>query len=280
MTLLEADLSAIENSKNGASMVQGEEMNIGVASQKQLFEAIHERYRDATTDQYAEAYKEEFVYGPILEHLEGARSMMEIASGVGTASGWMHAKMPELQISGCDISEVAASDFEALHGRPCYVWDLTTPIEPKETYDVVLVMGGIHHLVANLSQAFENIDRLLNPGGKLIMMEPNAEFLLEPLRRLWYRLDKQHFDAENEHALSHSKLVSGYAHSLFPSSLSYVGGPAYFLLLQNWVLRLPSGTKKWLAPAFMVIERLYHKLPGRYPFATFTACWTKRSGDK
>jgi SAM-dependent methyltransferase len=248
---------------------------VEIARQKELFEAIHEKYASATTDRYAEAYKEEFIYRPILAELAGARSLMELASGVGSASGWMRDHHPALQISGCDISESACHDFAARHGRPCYLWDLTKAVDVAQTYDAVLVMGGIHHLVADLPMAFDNIARMLNPGGKLIMAEPNADFVLEPLRKLWYRVDTSNFDADNEHALSHTRLVSQHAAAFVPGSLRYIGGPAYFLLLQNWVLRMPGGAKKWLAPAAMSMERLWHRLPGKLPFATFIAVWQK-----
>lgn len=251
--------------------------SIELAAQKQLFESIHQVYTDATTDQFVERYKEEFLYHPILAQLGEARSLIELASGVGTAAGWMRAHRPELDIAGCDISEAAARDFTARHGRPCFVWDLTKPIIPEETYDAVLVMGGIHHLVADLSTAFDNISRLLNPGGRLLMVEPNADFMLEPIRRMWYRVDKKYFDAGSEHALSHARLARDYGRALRPISVSYIGGPAYFLLLQNWVLRIPNGSKRVLAPALMMAERLYHRLPGRLPFASFLAVWQKDS---
>ncbi|MFU7527853.1 class I SAM-dependent methyltransferase [Qipengyuania sp. ASV99] len=246
-----------------------------IARQKELFEAIHEKYSEATTDRYAEAYKEEFLYGPILAELQDAATLMELASGVGSASGWMRDHHPGLEISGCDISESACNEFTERHNRPCYLWDVTKPVEAKETYDAVLVMGGIHHLVADLPMAFENIAKMLNPGGKLIMAEPNADFILEPVRKLWYKIDTGNFDAENEHALSHPKLVRDHAQGMTPGTVRYIGGPAYFLLLQNWVLRVPNGAKKFMAPALMTLERAYHRLPGKFPFSTFVACWQK-----
>ena len=246
-----------------------------LAAQKQLFESIHEVYSEATTDRVSEAYKKEFFYHPMLEYLGEARSLIELASGVGTAAGWMREQRPDLEIAGCDISESAARDFATRHGQPCFVWDLTKPIEPEKRYDAVLVMGGIHHLVMDLPTAFANIDRLLNPGGRLIMMEPNANFVLEPLRRLWYRTDTKHFDSDSEHALSHPRLARDHTGALRPVGVTYVGGPAYFLLLQNWVLRIPNGAKRWIAPVLMAGERLYHRLPGKLPFASFVACWQK-----
>ena len=251
------------------------DMHSGIAAQKQLFESIHDVYTGSTTDLISEAYKEEFFYRPMLDYLGDAESLMELASGVGTAAGWMRSRRPHLKIAGCDISQSAADDFTERHGQPCFVWDLTKPIDPAEQYDAVLVMGGIHHLVMDLPMAFANVDRLLNPGGRLIMMEPNADFILEPLRQLWYRTDKKHFDAESEHALSHPRLVRDHAGVLKPVGVTYVGGPAYFLLLQNWVMRIPNGSKRWLAPPLMSAERLYHRLPGKLPFASFVACWQK-----
>ena len=245
------------------------------ATQKALFEAIHDEYYEATTDKYAQAYKDEFGFDWMFEQLGDAQSLIELASGVGTGAAAMKERRPSLAIEGCDISESAARDFTAIHGTPCHVWDLTKPIEPCRTYDAVLVLGGIHHLVADLPTAFSNIRNLLNPYGVLIMGEPNADYFLEGARQLWYRLDKSHFDPSNEHALSHDRLHAEFGEGFSVRAVRYVGGPAYFLLLQNWVLRIPTRTKKWVAPALMAIERGYNLLPGRLPFASFMAAWHK-----
>jgi SAM-dependent methyltransferase len=246
------------------------------ATQKELFEAIHNRYYDATTDKYAEAYKDEFVYRPVLSELGTPKSLIELASGVGSASGWFRKHIPGLDISGCDISDSAAKDYRTVHDAPCHVWDLTKPIIPERTYDAVIVMGGIHHLVADLSMAFANIARLLNPGGRLVMVEPSADFVLEPLRQLWYKIDKANFDADNEHALSHDPMFKEFGADFNLRNVRAFGGPAYFLLLQNWVLRVPGTAKAWIAPPLMAFERLYHRLPTKAPFSSFIATWEKR----
>ena len=249
---------------------------ISTARQKELFEQIHDQYYEGSTDQYALAYKETFVRKWILSHLNGSHSLIELASGIGSTASWLRQQTDGLEISGCDISERAAEDFRSLHNRPCYVADLTKPFDIGHKFDTVVITGGIHHLIADLNTAFENIRKLLNNGGRLIMTEPNADFMLQAARKLWYEIDKSNFDAANEEALSHDALFREHGNGFSLVGLKYYGGPAYFLLCLNWILRVPSSSKRWLAPPLMHIERLYSALPGRWPFASFMACWEKQ----
>lgn len=245
----------------------------GTARQKELFEAIHDKYYESASDPTAQAYKEKFVFAPVLEMLGPARSVIELASGTGATVGWLKERRPDLHVEGCDISERAAEDFRSLHGTDCHVADLTKPFTLGRQFDAVIVMGGIHHLVADLDMAFANIRGLLRPGGRLIMAEPSADYILNPLRKLWYKIDRNNFDAANEHALSHDRIFRDHGQGFAMRELAYFGGPAYFLLSLNWVLRIPNSTKRRLAPALMKLEHATSKLPGRLPFASFIACW-------
>lgn len=245
-------------------------------AQKALFEGMHDRYTEGTTDRYAKAYRDEFMLQFMLEQLGEARSVIEIASGVGQSVGWLREQRPYLDIAGCDISRPATEAFTARHRAPSWEWDLTKPIEPPRTFDAVLVMGGIHHLVADLPTAFANIRRLLNPGGRLLMAEPSADYILEPIRQIWYRLDKRSFDADNEHALSHKRLFREHGAGFDVREVRYLGGPGYFVLLQNWALGYSNRAKGRIAEPLMAIERAYHRLPGPLPFAAFLACWQRR----
>ena len=247
------------------------------ARQKELFEQIHDQYYGSTNDKYAQLYKEEYLYRTIAEYLGDSKSVIELASGIGAAAGRLAQLKPGLEISGCDISERAAEDFRSIHQRPCYVADLTRPFEIDTTYDAVLVMGGIHHLVADLSTAYANIQRLLKPGGRLIVTEPNADYFLNPVRRLWYRLDKQNFDFHNEHALSHDALFREFGGKYDLVDTTYFGGIANYLLVLNHFVRFPNSLKKSIVKPAMSIEKLYHKLPGKLPYASFIACWQLKS---
>lgn len=246
---------------------------ISTARQKELFEEIHDTYYESSDDATAQAYKERFVYNHILESLGDSRSVIELASGIGATVGWLKKQRPHLQIAGCDISERAAADFRKRHSAPCHVADLTKPFDAGATYDAVVVMGGIHHLVADLDTAFANIRALLNPGGRLIMIEPNSDYYLEPFRRIWYKIDKNNFDAVNEHALSHPEIFKKHGAGYDLLKVTYLGGVANYFLVLNYVLRIPNWVKKFIARPLMGFERVYHKLPGALPFASFIACW-------
>lgn len=247
-----------------------------MSAQRELFERIHDKYYAATSDPIAEAYKGEFVMTPVLQMLgPNVRDVVELACGDGAGSLWLQQRRPELRMAGMDISDRAAESYRSRTGRPCERLDLTRPQALEARYDAAVVFGGIHHLVENLDAAFGNIAAMLRPGGVLIMSEPSADFVLEPVRKLWYRLDREYFSHETEWALSHHRLAGDYAHLFRPEEVRYAGGPGSYVLMHNWALRMPHGVKSVLAPFCTRFERAYARMPGRWPFSSFTAKWVK-----
>lgn len=108
----------------------------------------------------------------------------------------------------------------------------------------------------------------------MLMMEPSDDFFLSPLRRIWYRHDRW-FDADSEEALKHERLAE-ISHPYFiPEKVTYFGGPAFFLIFNRLVMRVPLRLKPYLSPALFRIERAYNALPGRRPFAAFAARWRR-----
>ena len=106
------------------------------------------------------------------------------------------------------------------------------------------------------------------------MVEPNSEFLLESVRKLWYRADK-YFQAETESALAHDQILRRGATRFRLDSLRFFGGPAYFLLLSSLLFRLPIGLKPILQKPLFALETLFNHLPGRAPFPAFMARWRR-----
>jgi SAM-dependent methyltransferase len=245
-----------------------------MSGQKELFEGIHDRYYEATTDSVATEYRIRRVLEPIDRLLApDTKSIIELAAGDGFTGAWLKQRRPGLRVVGTDISEKAARDYERRTGSPCYVADFTKPFDIHEQFDAAIASGGIHHFVADLEVAFANIRRLLRPGGCLIMVEPNADYFLQPIRALWYRLDRKNFETSTERALSHDAILKQFSAHFRCESVVYKGGPAVLLILHNWALRIPQSWKRWYARPLMTLEEGWERLPTKLPFNFFLAKW-------
>ena len=243
--------------------------------QKRHYEQIHDAYADHYFDRHSMAYRDRFIYRPLLDGLDlNGKAVADLACGSGDNSIALLRSFPEIELTGFDISAKACADYRERVGRPAFEADLTKAQNPDTLFDAALIVGGLHHCVADLPGTLKTVAGLLKPGGLLLMMEPNADFLLEGLRKLWYRHDR-YFDAESEHALSHSTVLDQGRHLFEPLDLHYLGGPGYFLILNSLIFRLPKPVKSALAPPLGLFDAGYNRLPGRGLFPYFLARWRR-----
>ncbi|HXT22277.1 MAG TPA: class I SAM-dependent methyltransferase, partial [Thermoanaerobaculia bacterium] len=221
------------------------------------------------------AYRERFFHDPLFAGLDlDGKDVADLACGSGVTSLAIRRRFPGARTFGFDLSEQACADYEVKVGRPAFVADLTRTVDVGRTFDAAIVIGGLHHCVADLPRTFANIRSLLRPGGLLLMMEPSDDFLLAGLRRLWYRVD-HYFEAETERALSHDDILATAGPGWSLVDVRHLGGPAYFLILNSLVFRVPRAMKRALAPPLGAIEAVYNRLPGKLPFACFVARWRR-----
>jgi hypothetical protein len=120
---------------------------------------------------------------------------------------------------------------------------------------------------------------LLKPGVSFLLFEPNSEYVLQFARSLWYAADG-YFDKDTEDALAHDALLKNANGAFEKRSVRYFGGPAFFLIYNSLVLRVPHSVKRIIGPPLLGLERLYNFLPGRLPFSSFTAQWVRTSATE
>lgn len=246
--------------------------------QQAHYEAIHEDYSRHMYDAESTAYRDRFINGPLFAGIDlHGKRLAEIMCGDGPATMFAKTRSATVACEGYDLSPTACKTYSERTGCPGYVHDIITSHLPTAAFDVVVVVGGLHHVVGNLDAVVRNIHRALKPGGMLTMMEPNREYALEIGRRIWYRFDK-YFDESSEAALSYSELIGRFGSLFTERSVVHCGGPAYFLVLQNMVFRIPQSWKRVYSPLLMQIERAWAHIPTRYAQAFFVAQWVKRDG--
>src|SRR6516165_982709 len=206
-------------------------------------------------------YRDRFILGPLLDgvDLSGLR-VADLGCGSGETSLSLIARFPDVEVTGFDISPEACRRYREKVGRDCYELDLTRGHHGAETFDVAIIMGGLHHCVSDIPGTLATVAGMLKRGGLLLMFEPNRDYALEFMRRLWYRLD-HYFDAETEAALSHDLVLRQASGAFEARKVIYFGGPAFYLVYNSLVFRLPTGVKNVLGRPLLAVEHIFNKLP-------------------
>lgn len=247
------------------------------ALQRTHYERIYDAYERHYYDPTAIRYRERFIYSWLFDGLDlNGKTVADLASGSGHNSLAILRRFPGALVTGFDVSPSACRDYTRNTGRPAVLCDLTKPIETADRFDCALVIGGLHHCVSNLKTTLEYISRLVKPGGTFLLVEPNAACFLELIRKLWYRADR-HFQADTERALTHGELTN-LTPNFSPSAVRYFGGPAYFLLCNSLIMRVPLWLKPAIERPLTVLETAYNALPGHKPFPAFMAKWRQLTG--
>jgi SAM-dependent methyltransferase len=243
--------------------------------QKLHYERIHDAYEAHYYDATSLRYREEFILDPLLAGVDlNDRDVLDVASGSGHNTRLLQKRFPRMRSVGLDISESACAAFEHETSGRAIRADLTQPLTLPSLVDAAVVIGGLHHCVVNLQQTIDNLASAIRPGGVLLMMEPSADSFMESARKHWYRRD-HFFDAPTERALSHDELMSLAGDRFAPEVVRYVGGPAYFLILNSLVLRVPLRAKPWLAPMVFPLERAFNALNSGAASPVFLARWRR-----
>ena len=243
--------------------------------QKQHYETIHDEYEAHYYDETSLRYRDQFIFAPLLDGIDlHDKDLLDVAAGSGFNTRLLQRRFPTLRAVGLDISNSACSAYAGNTGFPALAADLTAPLTLDRQFDAAIVVGGLHHCVVDLPQTLANLAAAVRPGGVLLMMEPSADCWLEGARKFWYRKDR-FFDAPTEEALSHKRLLTMAGGAFTAERLHYIGGPAYFGILNSLVLRVPLSAKSWLAPAAFPLEHAFNALNSRRLAPVFVARWRR-----
>ena len=250
-------------------------MTTKVNPQKAHYEKLHNVYEAHYYDPTSMWYREREIYNRLFMGLDlNGWRIADLACGSGHNSLAVKRRYPQAELVGFDISEDACRAYRNNTGAPDHQCDLTRPMSVDTAFDAAIIIGGLHHCVLDLRQALANIASIVRNGGYLLMFEPNDDFVLSVVRKVWYQKD-DYFESSSERALRHDEILVLSGESFELERVRYLGGPAYFFILNSLVTRVPLSAKRYIAPAMMAGEWLYNRLPGRWLFPTFTAIWRR-----
>jgi len=151
--------------------------------------------------------------------------------------------------------------------------DDITSFSADQQFDLVILIGGLHHVYAQAEVALSRVVRSLRPGGLLINFEPtHANPLTHRIRELIYE-NNRFFDEQTESGFQLSSLnqiLSGSGLTI--QRQVYPGLLLYCLFYNPDAFRsLPAMPYKLLRFLFQIEKRLYSNRLGRFwSFATIT----------
>ncbi len=108
------------------------------------------------------------------------KEILEIGCGRGEVSNYIASKSKN-QVLGTDICLPFINEAQSRFSLPNLKFEVLDFNNPnsigEKKFDYIIGNGILHHLYYNIDDTLINLKKLLNPGGKLIFLEPN---LLNP----------------------------------------------------------------------------------------------------
>ena len=246
-------------------------------AQQSHYETIHDEYELHYYDKWSLEFRNQFVYNVIFSNINlNGKTVADLASGSGHNSLALLKRFPQASVNGFDISRKACEAYKTNVGSEAYQLDLTSKIDFDRKFDAAMIFGGLHHCIGDLQGALVTVFNLLKPGGIFLMWEPNRECFLEGARRIWYQRDN-YFQADSECALSAGEILKLAPPQFKQFALYYMGGPAYFLICNSMIFRIPQFFKGTLAKPLFLTEKIYNRLPGSFWFPYFIAKWVVKT---
>ncbi|HAH20869.1 MAG TPA: hypothetical protein DCL49_08215 [Candidatus Omnitrophica bacterium] len=229
--------------------------------QQQQYDKLIDKYDATYGDDYSQQYRCKYIYKPMFDSISlKGMNVLEAMSGSGQVTDYLlsHGAI----VTGLDISKKSIQLFkERWPGSTAVCCSLLNSGLPSESFDCVVVMGGLHHVQPHSMQAIDEAYRLLKPGGYFCFAEPFAGSFLDTIRKIWYRHDP--LFAKNEQAIDIEFLKNEYADRFEIKKEKFIGNVAYIFVMNAMILRIPAFLRRWYAPFLLRMEYFLERILGK-----------------
>jgi SAM-dependent methyltransferase len=131
--------------------------------------------------------------------------------------------------TGFDYSRPLVEEAKTRHPECNIFVSDVTKFEGKEKYDLVILIGGLHHVFSHTADVLARLHNALTPGGYFINLEPTQDnFVFKRIRDRIYEKNEL-FDADTERAFDLDDLNKRYLEAgftvvdqMYPGLLTYV----------------------------------------------------------
>jgi SAM-dependent methyltransferase len=257
-------------------------MSDPVSRQREHFDAIAQDYTAARSHANHLAFKEllwkEFLADK--RDFFGARPVV-LEPMCGMADGYTLLRRHlgrEIDYEGLDVSEAMLAAARRHHPALQLAQADVTQFNPTRVYDLVLILGGLHHVPHAAAEVVTRLCRALRPGGYFLSWEPtHGNPLFSAVRRRIY--DKNPiFDASTERAFAVPELFAMFEQAgMHLVDVMYPGLAGYVLYYNPDAFpRLNRGTPRAVRGLWRIERPFMRTALGRaLSFATLSL-WQRR----
>lgn len=205
--------------------------------QREHFEAVSGRYFEARQHRNHLLLKQliwdHFLTGK--QHiLWEAADVLEAMCGYSEGKQILESRFPvRFTYSGFDYSRPLVDKArERFPDSRIFVADVTK-LEEDASCDLIVLIGGLHHVYRHTDDVLRRLHRALRPGGYFINFEPTHDnFAFRSIRERIYRRNSL-FDADTERAFELSDLNAAYQQAGFVMEDQIYPGLASYVLYYN-----------------------------------------------
>lgn len=183
----------------------------------------------------------------------------------------------DMQYNGFDYSEEIVNHLKSVSPELNVFHGDVTKFESDEQYDVIILIGGLHHVPNFAKQAVKSLSCCLKPGGIFINFEPTHGNPLSKFVREFVYRKNEIFDHDTERDFSVSELESFFEDAGLNSQFKFYPGLLAYVLYYNPYAfpLLNKGNESLVEKIFNLEKCFYENAIGRsLSFCTLTV-WSK-----
>jgi SAM-dependent methyltransferase len=172
----------------------------------------------------------------------------------------------DISYTGFDYSEDIVDYVNQNNSNVNVVQCDITKFNTDEKFDVIIVIGGLHHIPTDAAQAVNNLSKMLNRGGLFINFEPShGNILTKKIRQIIYG-NNDIFDEETERDFSVKELNKLFTDAGLKSFKSFFPGLLTYILYYNPYAFpfLNKGSTNIVRNLYRIERPLFHTFIGRF----------------
>jgi SAM-dependent methyltransferase len=242
--------------------------------QKEHFNKIILQYEAHYDGKYSQKYRNKFINKYLFANINlENKYILEAMAGSGQTTNYLLSKKG--LVFGNDISDKAIERYKER-------WPNTTAIcssilntgFKNDFFDIIVIVGGLHHLFPKVDEAIDEVYRILKPGGFFCFFEPHKASIPNKIRVFWYKYDK--FFEPNEQAIDLKKLKIKFSPKFDFIYEKFGGNLAYLLVLNSLILRVPIFFKNIISPILLYIESFINIFQNKFLTCFVISQWKKK----